>query len=63
MRPEKIWLTDLTPDMVQTDGTSRPPSYDGATTPYLFEIAPGVQLIGAGAEPALGAYRGALGRR
>jgi spermidine/putrescine transport system ATP-binding protein len=44
VRPEKVWLSDLTPDMVQTDGILRATVYGGATTTYLFEIAPGVQL-------------------
>ena len=44
VRPEKVWLADLTPDMVQTDGILKATVYGGATTTYLFEIAPGVQL-------------------
>ena len=44
VRPEKVWLSDLTPDMVQTDGILKATVYGGATTTYLFEIAPGVQV-------------------
>ena len=44
VRPEKVWLSDLTPDMVQTDGILKATVYGGATTTYLFEIAPGVEL-------------------
>jgi spermidine/putrescine transport system ATP-binding protein len=44
VRPEKIWLSDLTADMVQVDGVVQATVYGGATTTYLLEIAPGVQL-------------------
>ena len=44
VRPEKVWLSDLKPDMVQTDGILRATVYGGATTTYLFEIAPGVEI-------------------
>jgi spermidine/putrescine transport system ATP-binding protein len=44
VRPEKVWLSDLTPDMVQTDGILKATVYGGATTTYLFEIAPGVEI-------------------
>ncbi len=44
VRPEKMWLSDLTPDMVQTDGILKATVYGGATTTYLFEIAPGVEI-------------------
>jgi spermidine/putrescine transport system ATP-binding protein len=44
VRPEKMWLSDLTPDMVQTDGILKATVYGGATTTYLFEIAPGVEV-------------------
>jgi len=44
VRPEKIWLSDLKHDMVQTDGLLKATVYGGATTTYLFEIAPGVEL-------------------
>ena len=39
-----MWLSDLTPDMVQTDGILKATVYGGATTTYLFEIAPGVEV-------------------
>ncbi|HET8599608.1 MAG TPA: ABC transporter ATP-binding protein [Segeticoccus sp.] len=44
VRPEKIWLSELTDDMVQTDAFVRATVYGGATTTYLLEIAPGVEL-------------------
>ena len=44
VRPEKVWLSDLTPDMVQTEGVLKATVYAGATTTYLFEIAPGVEI-------------------
>jgi spermidine/putrescine transport system ATP-binding protein len=44
VRPEKIWLSDLTPAMVQTDGLVTATVYGGPTTTYLLEIAPGVEL-------------------
>jgi spermidine/putrescine transport system ATP-binding protein len=44
VRPEKIWLSDLTLGMVQTDGVVTATVYGGPTTTYLVEIAPGVQL-------------------
>ncbi len=44
VRPEKIWLSDLTPDMVQTDGILKATVYAGATTTYVLEIAPGVEV-------------------
>lgn len=44
VRPEKIWLSDLTPDMVQTDGILKATVYGGATTTYVLEIAPGVEV-------------------
>jgi spermidine/putrescine transport system ATP-binding protein len=44
VRPEKVWLSDLTPNMVQTDGILKATVYGGATTTYLFEIAPGVEI-------------------
>ena len=44
VRPEKIWLSDLKPDMVQTDGILKATVYGGATTTYLVEIAPGVEI-------------------
>jgi spermidine/putrescine transport system ATP-binding protein len=44
VRPEKIWISDLTPEMVQTDGLVTATVYGGPTTTYLLEIAPGVEL-------------------
>src|SRR4051794_20723251 len=44
VRPEKIWLSDLTPEMVQTDGVVKATVYGGPTPTYLIEIAPGVEL-------------------
>ena len=44
VRPEKVWLSDLVPAMVQTEGILKATVYGGATTTYLFEIAPGVEL-------------------
>ncbi|WP_433364144.1 ABC transporter ATP-binding protein [Actinoplanes sp. CA-142083] len=44
VRPEKIWLSDFEDGMVQIRGTLRETVYSGATTTYLVEIAPGVQL-------------------
>ncbi len=44
VRPEKIWLSELTPAMVQVPGTVVSSSYHGATTQYLVDIAPGVTL-------------------
>ncbi len=44
VRPEKIWISDLTPEMVQTDGLVTATIYGGPTTTYLLEIAEGVEL-------------------
>jgi spermidine/putrescine transport system ATP-binding protein len=44
VRPEKVWLSDLTPNMVQTDGILKATVYAGATTTYVLEIAPGVEV-------------------
>jgi spermidine/putrescine transport system ATP-binding protein len=44
IRPEKIWLSELTPAMVQVPATVVASSYHGATTQYLVEVAPGVSL-------------------
>jgi spermidine/putrescine transport system ATP-binding protein len=44
VRPEKIWLSDLTPAMVQTPGTIVSTSYHGATTQYLVSVGDGVTL-------------------
>ncbi len=44
IRPEKIWISDLTPAMVRVPATVMSSSYHGATTQYLVEVAPGVTL-------------------
>jgi spermidine/putrescine transport system ATP-binding protein len=44
VRPEKIWLSELTPAMVQVPATVVSSSYHGATTQYLVQVAPGVSL-------------------
>ncbi len=44
IRPEKIWLSELTPAMVQVPGTVVASTYHGATTQYLVEVAPDVTL-------------------
>src|SRR5262245_64462929 len=44
VRPEKMWLSDLTPDMVQTDGILKATVYGGAPPPYRFEMPPGVEV-------------------
>ncbi len=44
IRPEKIWLSELTPAMVQVPGTVVSSSYHGATTQYLVQVAPDVTL-------------------
>jgi spermidine/putrescine transport system ATP-binding protein len=44
IRPEKIWISELTPSMVQVPGTVVASSYHGATTQYVVDVAPGVTL-------------------
>lgn len=44
IRPEKIWMSDFTPSMVQTPGTIVSTSYHGATTQYLVSVGTGVTL-------------------
>ena len=44
IRPEKIWLSELTPAMVRVPGTVVSSSYHGATTQYLVSVAPDVTL-------------------
>ena len=44
VRPEKIWMSDLTPDMVQVPGTIVSTSYHGATTQYLVSVGGEVVL-------------------
>ncbi|MBG0850507.1 ABC transporter ATP-binding protein [Streptomyces spinoverrucosus] len=44
IRPEKIWLSELTPDMARVTGVVRETVYSGPTTTYLIELAPGVTV-------------------
>jgi spermidine/putrescine transport system ATP-binding protein len=44
IRPEKIWMSDFTPAMVQTPCTIVSTSYHGATTQYLVSVGTGVTL-------------------
>ncbi|MFJ3876334.1 ABC transporter ATP-binding protein [Streptomyces sp. NPDC090077] len=44
IRPEKIWLSDLEPDMARVTGVVRETVYGGPTTTYLIELAPGVTV-------------------
>jgi spermidine/putrescine transport system ATP-binding protein len=44
VRPEKIWLSDLTPQMFRVAGTIVATSYHGATTQYVVSIAPDLSL-------------------
>ena len=44
VRPEKIWLSEHTPDMFRLPGTIASTSYHGATTRYLVSIAPELTL-------------------
>jgi spermidine/putrescine transport system ATP-binding protein len=44
VRPEKIWITDLTPAMHRMPGTIVATSYHGATTQYVVSIAPELTL-------------------
>src|SRR4051794_31716843 len=44
IRPEKIWLSELTPAMVQVPGTVVASTYHGATTQYVVQVAPDVML-------------------
>ncbi|MBZ5737738.1 ABC transporter ATP-binding protein [Nocardioides mangrovi] len=44
VRPEKIWLSDLTPQMFRVPGTIVATSYHGATTQYVVAIADGLSL-------------------
>ncbi|MDR7252532.1 spermidine/putrescine transport system ATP-binding protein [Nocardioides sp. BE266] len=44
VRPEKIWLTDLGPEMYRVPGTIVATSYHGATTHYTVSIAPDLTL-------------------
>ena len=49
--------------MVQTDGILKATVYGGATTTYLFEIAPGVEVSVLEQNLHSAAHRGAVGRR
>jgi spermidine/putrescine transport system ATP-binding protein len=44
VRPEKIWLSDLTPEMFRLPGTIVATVYHGATTQHLVAIAPDVTV-------------------
>jgi spermidine/putrescine transport system ATP-binding protein len=44
VRPEKIWLTDLTPPMFRVPGTIVATSYHGATTQCVVAILPDLHL-------------------
>ena len=44
IRPEKIWMSDFTAEMVQTPGTIVSTSYHGSTTQYLVSVGTGVTL-------------------
>ncbi|MER7824018.1 MULTISPECIES: ABC transporter ATP-binding protein [unclassified Streptomyces] len=44
IRPEKIWLSDLEPDMARAAGVVRETVYCGPTTTYLIELAPGITV-------------------
>jgi spermidine/putrescine transport system ATP-binding protein len=44
IRPEKIWMSELTPAMVQVSGTIVSTSYHGATTQYLVAVGTGITL-------------------
>ncbi len=44
IRPEKIWMSDFSPTMVQTPGTIVSTSYHGATTQYQVSVGTGITL-------------------
>ena len=44
VRPEKIWLSELTPAMFRLPGTIVATTYHGATTQHLVSIAPDLTL-------------------
>jgi spermidine/putrescine transport system ATP-binding protein len=44
VRPEKIWLSELTPEMFRLPGTIMATTYHGATTQYLVSIGPDLEL-------------------
>ena len=57
IRPEKIWMSDFTPAMVQAPGTIVSTSYHGATTQYLVAVGHRRHPDRARAEPAPDARR------
>jgi spermidine/putrescine transport system ATP-binding protein len=44
VRPEKIWLSELTPEMFRVPGTIVATTYHGATTQYVVSIGPDLDL-------------------
>ncbi len=44
VRPEKIWLSELTPEMFRLSGTIVATTYHGATTQHVVSIAPDLTL-------------------
>ena len=44
VRPEKVWLNDLTPQMFRLPGTIVATTYHGATTQYLVSIGPDLTI-------------------
>ena len=44
VRPEKIWLSDLTPQMFRLPGTIVSTTYHGATTQHVVSITPDLSL-------------------
>jgi spermidine/putrescine transport system ATP-binding protein len=44
VRPEKIWLSELTPEMFRIPGTIVSTTYHGATTQHVVSITPDLNL-------------------
>ncbi|GAB2444511.1 ABC transporter ATP-binding protein [Nocardioides hungaricus] len=44
VRPEKIWIAELTPQMYRVSGTILATSYHGATTQYVVALATGLTV-------------------
>jgi spermidine/putrescine transport system ATP-binding protein len=44
IRPEKIWLSDFEPGMVQLPGIVKETVYSGSVTQYIITLAPGVDV-------------------
>ncbi len=44
IRPEKIWLSDFEPGMVQLPGVLKETVYSGSVTQYIITLAPGVDV-------------------